>query len=412
MSGTVVVTGASTGIGRATALRLARGDFTVLAGVRRQEDADALHAAEARIEPVIVDVTDAAAVAALRERLAGAPLAGLVNNAGIAIAGPLEGIPLDELRRQYEVNVFGLVAVTQALLEPLRAGRGRIVNVGSIGGRIATPFVAPYSSSKAAVRSLSTSLRRELRPWGIRVALVEPGALDTPIWAKGEAGAEETIGTLSERVRTLYAKQLDALRAAQDRVGGRLARARRRRDRARAHRGEAAHALHRRARGPHPGRAQRRAARSRLRRARGARDGDLARRLPVAEGGQQLVLRLRGDRLRRELAEDHEHLAHLLHVERARVTARDVRVEARAVGVAQCALEVVGHELDELLATEPGLAAAAEDSVDQIRHLRSSPRALRAPWSARGAGAPVDWSRRCPKRYAPPPKIGRRRRAS
>jgi NAD(P)-dependent dehydrogenase (short-subunit alcohol dehydrogenase family) len=213
MSGTVVVTGASTGIGRATALRLARGDFTVLSGVRRQEDADALHAAEARIEPVIVDVTDAAAVAALRERLAGAPLAGLVNNAGIAIAGPLEGIPLDELRRQYEVNVFGLVAVTQALLEPLRAGRGRIVNVGSIGGRIATPFVAPYSSSKAAVRSLSTSLRRELRPWGIRVALVEPGALDTPIWAKGEAGAEETIGTLSERVRTLYAKQLDALRA-------------------------------------------------------------------------------------------------------------------------------------------------------------------------------------------------------
>ncbi len=213
MSGTVVVTGASTGIGRATALRLARGGFTVLAGVRRQEDADALGAAEARVEPVLVDVTDVAAVAALGERLAGAPLAGLVNNAGIAIAGPLEGIPLDELRRQYEVNVFGLVAVTQALLEPLRAGRGRIVNVGSIGGRIGTPFVAPYSSSKAAVRSLSASLRRELRPWGIRVALVEPGALDTPIWAKGEAGAEETIGELPERVRTLYARQLDALRA-------------------------------------------------------------------------------------------------------------------------------------------------------------------------------------------------------
>jgi NAD(P)-dependent dehydrogenase (short-subunit alcohol dehydrogenase family) len=212
MSGTVVVTGASTGIGRATALRLARGGFTVLAGVRRQEDADALHAAQPGIEPVLVDVTDAAAVAALGERAAGAPLAGLVNNAGIAVAGPLEGIPLDEVRRLYEVNVFGLLAVTQALLEPLRAGRGRIVNLGSIGGRIGTPFVAPYSSSKAAVRSLSASLRRELRPWGIRVALVEPGALDTPIWAKGEAGADETVGALPERVRTLYAKQLEALR--------------------------------------------------------------------------------------------------------------------------------------------------------------------------------------------------------
>jgi NAD(P)-dependent dehydrogenase (short-subunit alcohol dehydrogenase family) len=213
-SGTVVITGASTGIGRATALRLARAGFDVLAGVRREEDGAALRNDDGRIEPVLVDVTDAGQVAGLAERVGGAPLAGLVNNAGIAVAGPLEGVPLDEVRRQYEVNVFGLLAVTQTLLDPIRAGHGRIVNIGSIGGRINTPFVGPYSSSKAAVRSLSAALRRELRPWGIEVALVEPGALDTPIWRKGEQGAQETIGALPERVRTLYARQLDALVAA------------------------------------------------------------------------------------------------------------------------------------------------------------------------------------------------------
>jgi NAD(P)-dependent dehydrogenase (short-subunit alcohol dehydrogenase family) len=213
-SGTVVITGASTGIGRATALRLAGAGFDVLAGVRREEDGAALRGEDGRIEPVLVDVTDAGQVAGLAERVGGAPLAGLVNNAGIAVAGPLEGIPLDEMRRQYEVNVFGLLAVTQALLEPIRMGHGRIVNIGSIGGRINTPFVGPYSSSKAAVRSLSAALRRELRPWDIQVALVEPGALDTPIWRKGEEGANATIDALPERVRTLYARPLEAMVAA------------------------------------------------------------------------------------------------------------------------------------------------------------------------------------------------------
>jgi NAD(P)-dependent dehydrogenase (short-subunit alcohol dehydrogenase family) len=213
-SGTVVITGASTGIGRATTLRLARAGFDVLAGVRREEDGAALRAEDGRIEPVLVDVTDAGQIAALAQRVGATPLAGLVNNAGIAVAGPLEGVPLHEIRRQYEVNVFGLLAVTQALLEPIRTARGRIVNVGSIGGRINTPFVGPYSSSKAAVRSLSASLRRELRPWGIQVALVEPGALDTPIWRKGEEGAQEAIAAMPERVRTLYARPLAALVAA------------------------------------------------------------------------------------------------------------------------------------------------------------------------------------------------------
>jgi NAD(P)-dependent dehydrogenase (short-subunit alcohol dehydrogenase family) len=211
--GTVVVTGASSGIGRATALRLARGGFTVLGGVRREEDGAALRDADARIEPVLVDVTDPVEVAALADRVGPGPLAGLVNNAGIAVAGPLEGVPLDAFRRQYEVNVFGLLAVTQALLQSLRAGRGRIVNVGSIGGRLGTPFVGPYSSSKAAVRSLSAALRRELHPWRIAVALVEPGALDTPIWAKGEAGADDVTDALPEHVRSLYARQIEALGA-------------------------------------------------------------------------------------------------------------------------------------------------------------------------------------------------------
>jgi len=213
-SGTVVITGASSGIGRATALRLARAGFAVLAGVRREVDGADLRAQDGRIEPVLIDVTDAGQIASLAARVGGAPLAGLVNNAGIAVAGPLEGVPIDLVRRQYEVNVFGLLAVTQALLDPIRAGQGRIVNIGSIGGRINTPFVGPYSSSKAAVRSLSAALRRELRPWDIRVALVEPGALDTPIWRKGEQGAQETIDALPDRVRTLYARPLDALVAA------------------------------------------------------------------------------------------------------------------------------------------------------------------------------------------------------
>jgi NAD(P)-dependent dehydrogenase (short-subunit alcohol dehydrogenase family) len=211
--GTVVVTGTSTGIGHATAVRLARSGFAVLAGVRREEDGAPLRAANERIEPVLVDVTDPSHVAALAERVGAGPLAGLVNNAGIAVAGPLEGVSLDAMRRQYEVNVFGLLAVTQALLEALRAGRGRIVNIGSIGGRVAPPFVAPYGSSKAAVRSLSVALRRELRPWRIEVSLVEPGALDTPIWSKGDEDADDVVEALPQRVRVLYARQLDALRA-------------------------------------------------------------------------------------------------------------------------------------------------------------------------------------------------------
>ena len=238
-SGTVVITGASTGIGRATALRLARAGFDVLAGVRREEDgADAARrrtAASSRCSSTSPTPVRSPRLAA---RVGGAPLAGLVNNAGIAVAGPLEGVPLDLVRRQYEVNVFGLLAVTQALLEPIRAGHGRIVNIGSIGGRINTPFVGPYSSSKAAVRSLSAALRRELRPWDIRVALVEPGALDTPIWRKGEAGrAGDDRRAARPRAHPLRPSARGPRRRhAQDRRRRQLARRRRAGRRARAHR--------------------------------------------------------------------------------------------------------------------------------------------------------------------------------
>ena len=222
-------------------------------------------------------MTDAGQIASLAARVGGAPLAGLVNNAGIAVAGPLEGVPIDLVRRQYEVNVFGLLAVTQALLDPIRTGQGRIVNIGSIGGRINTPFVGPYSSSKAAVRSLSAALRRELRPWDIRVALVEPGALDTPIWRKGEEGSQARRSTaLPERVRTLYARPLEALVAATRKIAAGASSP----DEAAqavehaltAERPKAVYTVGRR--GPRPGRAAQRPPRAGLRRAGGAGDED------------------------------------------------------------------------------------------------------------------------------------------
>lgn len=207
MSGLIVVTGASTGIGRAAAERMAQRGFDVLAGVRQAEDAPAGE----RITPAVVDVTDAGHVAALRELVGDRPLAGLVNNAGIAISGPLEFTKLDEVRRQFEVNLFGHVAVTQALLEALRRGPGRIVNVGSVGARTPLPFTAAYSASKSAIWALGEALRGELRPWRIHVATVEPGAIATEIWRKGTEQATEAIDRLPPRGRELYGTTLGSV---------------------------------------------------------------------------------------------------------------------------------------------------------------------------------------------------------
>src|SRR5258708_33287478 len=181
----VVATGASTGIGEACALRLDRRGFHVFAGVRREVDGGALkQKASGRLTPILLDVTDASSIksaaAAVAASLDEEGLSGLVNNAGIAIAGPLEFLPIDELRRQFEVNVIGQIAVTQAFLPLLRKGHGRIVNMGSISGRLAFPLLGPYAASKFALRALTTALRMELRPWGIPVSIIEPSGIATP----------------------------------------------------------------------------------------------------------------------------------------------------------------------------------------------------------------------------------------
>ena len=197
MKRSVVVTGASTGIGYAVAQLLAREGFHVFAGVRRMDDADRLvEEIGDELTPLVFDVTDPQGVAdAARdvgERLANTTLAGLVNNAGIATAGPLLHQPIDEFRRQLEINVVAQVAVIQAFAPLLGADRarngppGRIVNMSSVAGRIAAPFLGAYAASKHALEAVSDSLRRELMLYGVDVIVIEPGSVATPIWDKAE----------------------------------------------------------------------------------------------------------------------------------------------------------------------------------------------------------------------------------
>jgi NAD(P)-dependent dehydrogenase (short-subunit alcohol dehydrogenase family) len=213
----VVITGASTGIGRACALRLEAMGMRVFAGVRKTADGEALADGRPRITPVIIDVTDQATIDAARaivDAAAGSGgIAGLVNNAGIGVGGPLEFVPIDEMRRQFEVNVFGQLAVTQAFLPLLRKAKGRIVNIGSIGGRLASPFIAPYSASKFAMEALTDALRIELRPWGIDVMIVEPGSIATSIWDKAKATTAELERDMSDEARALYGGSVDAVKA-------------------------------------------------------------------------------------------------------------------------------------------------------------------------------------------------------
>jgi NAD(P)-dependent dehydrogenase (short-subunit alcohol dehydrogenase family) len=189
MARSVVVTGASTGIGKATALRLAAAGWHVWAGVRSDADGGRLaRDGGQRLTPVHLDVTDQVsiqqAVTLIGGTVGSGGLGGLVNNAGIPGGGPIEYLPLDDWRRANEVNVIGQVAVTQAFLPLLRAARGRIVFIGSIAGRISTPLGAPYQASKHALEAIAGSLRHELAPAGIKVALIEPGAIKTPLWDK------------------------------------------------------------------------------------------------------------------------------------------------------------------------------------------------------------------------------------
>jgi NAD(P)-dependent dehydrogenase (short-subunit alcohol dehydrogenase family) len=213
----VVITGASTGIGAACAVDLTGHGFHVFAGVRRPADAERLRQQGAgQIEPVTLDVTDQASITAavetVRQAVGPAGLAGLVNNAGIAIAGPLELIPVDILRRQLEVNVVGMVAVTQAFLPLLRVAHGRIVNIGSVNGFFAPPYFGPYTASKYALEALTDCLRVELRQWGIRVSIIEPVNVDTPIWNKSNASADQLAEQVSPERYDLYREDLAAVR--------------------------------------------------------------------------------------------------------------------------------------------------------------------------------------------------------
>jgi NAD(P)-dependent dehydrogenase (short-subunit alcohol dehydrogenase family) len=209
-----LISGASTGIGRATTLRLAGSGWTVLAGVRDPKVGEGLVAeGGARVIPVILDVTDAeqiAQAAELVEKHAGAAgLDALVNNAGIGMGGPLELTPLDDLRRQFEVNLFGHVAVMQVMLPALRRAHGRIVLVSSVGGRVTTPFTAPYAASKSALEAVGDALRVELHSSEVQVTLIEPGSVATPIWDKSRADVEAV--SIPPEFDELYGRAIPAM---------------------------------------------------------------------------------------------------------------------------------------------------------------------------------------------------------
>ena len=204
----VVITGASSGIGEGCAHHLAAAGHEVLAGARSAEDLERI--AARGWTPLRIDVTDGESIAAAA-REAGA-VEGLVNNAGTSVAGPLEFLPIEDLRHQLEVNVVGQVAVTQAFLPALRAARGRIVNVGSIAGRVALPGLGPYAASKFALEAITDSLRRELRHTGVHVAIVRPGSIATRIWDKGTEDADRRRAAMPPEAERVYGRLLDALR--------------------------------------------------------------------------------------------------------------------------------------------------------------------------------------------------------
>jgi NAD(P)-dependent dehydrogenase (short-subunit alcohol dehydrogenase family) len=208
--GAVVVSGASTGIGKECALLLDRSGYKVFAGVRKMEAGENLRKESSKnLSPVILDVTDpkqiASAFDAIEEDLDQEDgLKGLINNAGIGLVGPVEFMPISVLRRHLEVNVIGHIAVTQQLLSLVRKGQGRIINMGSGSGRFALPLLGAYAASKFAFEALTDSLRRELQPWGVFVSIVEPGTVETTIWEKGIAETDKLIAGFPNIANELY----------------------------------------------------------------------------------------------------------------------------------------------------------------------------------------------------------------
>jgi len=215
MTKTFLVTGASTGIGEACALLLDREGHRVFAGVRKDEDGERLRSkASDRLVPVLLDVTDGSQADAVAKRIeaeAGA-LHGLVNNAGIALGGPIEFLPLEEWRDQFEVNVFGQLIVTRAMMPLIRQSQGRIVFMGSMSGRVAIGLLGPYAASKFALEAIGEALRQELHPWGLRVSVIEPGAVKTPVWDKARATADRLELAMPEEAGDLYEEHILALR--------------------------------------------------------------------------------------------------------------------------------------------------------------------------------------------------------
>lgn len=219
----VVITGAAKGIGRATTLHLIEHGYHVFAGVRNEADgAMLMQEGDGALTPLLLDITNeahiAAAAVAVRTIVGAQGLAGLVNNAGVAVAAPLEFIPLGELREQLEINVVGQIAVTQAFLPLLRQARGRIINISSMAGRVAGPWTGPYHASKFALEALSDTLRQELAPWQIEVIGIEPGVIATPIWETSLARARQLVAQLPTDAHELYGPQLERQLAKSERT--------------------------------------------------------------------------------------------------------------------------------------------------------------------------------------------------
>ncbi len=213
--GAVVITGASTGIGEACAFHLDKLGYRVFAGIRKAADGQSLRSrASEKLLPIRLDISDETEIREAARKVVEAVgdegLAGLVNNAGIVVGGMLEFLPVDELRRQLEINVIGQIAVTQAFLPSLRKGRGRIVNIGSLSGLISSPFSGAYCASKFALEAVTDALRMELRPWNIHVSIVEPGFIDTPILKKSLPSEETLRAQLPAEALQLYGTTLNA----------------------------------------------------------------------------------------------------------------------------------------------------------------------------------------------------------
>jgi len=225
MTKSVLVTGASTGIGEACVVRLAGKGHRVYAGVRREVDGERLRSEIAGdVVPVILDVTDQAQIDAAVKQIDAdtGELHGLVNNAGIARGGPIEYLPIEEWREQIEVNLIGPVALTKAALPLIRNAHGRVVFMGSIGGKVGSSMMGPYNASKFAIEGVGEALRHELRPWGISVSVIEPGAIKTAIWDKGRETADRLERDLSAEANERYAPHIAAIRKGiemQDRQG-------------------------------------------------------------------------------------------------------------------------------------------------------------------------------------------------